>query len=68
MEINDIIAIISQIGLPAFICIFFLKRLSIQDDRNHEIMLTMRAAIDNNTEMIKQLIGRLEGWFNGKLD
>ena len=68
MEINEIITAVIQIGLPSVICIFFLKRLSIQDEHGFEIMKTMRESIDANTKAVSELILRVEAWINEKMD
>lgn len=56
MEFNDIIQAISTVGFPIIVGIFFLKRLSKQDERHAQQFDEMRKAVDNNTRVVNELL------------
>lgn len=56
MNINEIIQVISTVGFPIACAVFFLRRLSIQDDRHAKQFDQMTAAIDNNTKVVNELV------------
>ena len=51
-----VISAISTVGFPVLVALFFLYRLSKQDERHAEQFEEMRKSVDNNTQVIKELI------------
>ena len=51
-----IISGISTVGFPVAVAAFFLYRLTKQDERHAAQFEEMRKAIDNNTEVVKELV------------
>lgn len=51
-----IISAISTVGFPVIVAVFFLYRLSKQDERHAAQFEEMRKSIDNNTQVIKELM------------
>lgn len=51
-----IISGISTVGFPVAVAAFFLYRLAKQDERHIAQFEEMRQAINNNTEVIKELV------------
>ena len=56
MELMEIIQAVVQVGFPVVCSIFFLMRLSKQDDRHAQQFDEMRKAVDNNTKVINELL------------
>ena len=56
MELMEIIQAVVQVGFPVVCSIFFLMRLSKQDDRHAQQFYEMRKAVDNNTKVINELL------------
>ncbi len=51
-----VISAISTVGFPVLVALFFLYRLSKQDERHAEQFEEMRKSVDNNTQVIKELL------------
>ena len=51
-----IISGISTVGFPVAVAAFFLYRLAKQDERHAAQFEEMRQAVNNNTEVIKELV------------
>lgn len=51
-----VISAISTVGFPVLVALFFLYRLSKQDERHAEQFEEMRKSVDNNTQVIKELM------------
>lgn len=56
MEFMEIIQAVVQVGFPVVCSIFFLMRLSKQDERHAQQFDEMRKAVDNNTKVINELL------------
>lgn len=55
MEINAILQAISTIGLPAVLCVIFVRQQLKNDDYYKKMLEKMRETIDNNSDAIKNL-------------
>lgn len=55
MEINAILQAISTIGLPAVLCVIFVKQQLKNDDYYKKMLEKMRETIDNNSKAIENL-------------
>lgn len=60
MELNDIIQAVSGVGFPIVAVYFLWKRSNKQDDFFAAQYKELRTAIDNNTEVIKELISKIK--------
>lgn len=60
MELNDIIDAISRVGFPVVAVYFLWKRSTKQDDFFAAQYKELKTAINNNTEVIKELITRIK--------
>ena len=60
MELNEIIQAISGVGFPVVAVYFLWKRSTKQDDFFAAQYKELKTAIDNNTEVVKELIGKLK--------
>lgn len=56
MEFMEFIQAVVQVGFPVVCSIFFLMRLSKQDERHAQQFDEMRKAVDNNTKVINELL------------
>ena len=56
INLNDIAQLISTVGFPIFCAIFFLRRLSKQDERQEKQFDKLQEAIDNNTKVVNELL------------
>lgn len=55
MEINAVFQAISTIGLPAVLCVIFVKQQLKNDDYYKKMLEKMRETIDNNSKAIENL-------------
>lgn len=55
MEINAVFQAISTIGLPAVLCVIFVRQQLKNDDYYKKMLEKMRETIDNNSDAIKNL-------------
>lgn len=55
MEINVILQAISTIGLPAVLCVIFVRQQLKNDDYYKRMLEKMRETIDNNSKAIENL-------------
>ena len=55
MEINSILQAVSTIGLPAVLCVIFVRQQLKNDDYYKKMLEKMRETIDNNSDAIKNL-------------
>ena len=56
MELMEFVQAVVQVGFPVVCSIFFLMRLSKQDERHAQQFDEMRKAVDNNTKVINELL------------
>ena len=56
MDVNAVITMISSVGMPAVICIFFLWRLNKQDDKFYGQLEELKKTVDNNTSIVNELV------------
>ena len=56
MELMEIIQAVVQVGFPVVCSIFFLMRLSKQDERHANQFDEMRKAVENNTKVVNELL------------
>lgn len=55
MELNAILQAISTIGLPAVLCVIFVRQQLKNDDYYKKMLEKMRETIDNNSKAIENL-------------
>lgn len=55
MELNTILQAISTIGLPAVLCVIFVRQQLKNDDYYKRMLEKMRETIDNNSKAIENL-------------
>lgn len=55
MELNTVLQAISTIGLPAVLCVIFVKQQLKNDDYYKKMLEKMRETIDNNSKAIENL-------------
>lgn len=55
MEFMEIIQAVVQVGFPVICSIFFLMRLSKQDDRHNDQYDQLQVALNNNTKVVSEL-------------
>ena len=55
MELNTVLQAISTIGLPAVLCVIFVKQQLKNDDYYKRMLEKMRETIDNNSKAIENL-------------
>lgn len=55
MELNTVLQAISTIGLPAVLCVIFVKQQLKNDDYYKNMLEKMRETIDNNSKAIENL-------------
>lgn len=56
MELMEFVQAVIQVGFPVVCSLFFLMRLSKQDERHAQQFDEMRKAVDNNTKVINELL------------
>ena len=56
INLNDIAQLISTVGFPIATALFFLRRLSKQDERQEKQFDKLQEAIDNNTKVVNELL------------
>lgn len=62
MEVmNDFIALISNVGFPIFACIMMFKAMEKEREDHKEESEKWVEALNNNTNVMKTLISKLEG-------
>lgn len=62
MEImNDLVALISNVGFPIFACIMMFKAMEKEREDHKEESEKWVEALNNNTNVMKTLISKLEG-------
>ena len=62
MEVmNDFIALISNVGFPIFACIMMFKAMEKEREDHKEESEKWVEALNNNTNVMKSLISKLEG-------
>lgn len=55
MELNTVLQAISTIGLPAVLCVIFVRQQLKNDDYYKRMLEKMRETIDNNSKAIENL-------------
>lgn len=55
MELNGILQAVSTIGLPAVLCVIFVRQQLKNDDYYKKMLEKMRETIDNNSKAIENL-------------
>ena len=62
MEVmNDLVALISNVGFPIFACIMMFKAMEKEREDHKEESEKWVEALNNNTNVMKTLISKLEG-------
>lgn len=60
MTFQDIATLIGSYAFPVVMCILMWTGITKKDEQHREEMDTMRQAIDANTNILKELIVKLE--------
>lgn len=55
MELNTVLQAIGTVGLPAVLCVIFVKQQLKNDDYYKRMLEKMRETIDNNSKAIENL-------------
>lgn len=58
---NDLVALISNVGFPIFACIMMFKAMEKEKEDHKEESEKWVEALNNNTNVMKTLISKLEG-------
>lgn len=58
---NDLVALISNVGFPIFACIMMFKAMEKEREDHKEESEKWVEALNNNTNVMKTLISKLEG-------
>lgn len=62
MEVmNELVALISNVGFPIFACIMMFKAMEKEREDHKEESEKWVEALNNNTNVMKTLISKLEG-------
>ena len=57
---NEIVSLISNVGFPIFACIMIFKELEKQRDTHKTESEKWVEALNNNTNVMKELLNRME--------
>lgn len=60
MDANTITTLVGSLGFPCVMCFMMYKQMIKQQDQHTEEMLTLKEAINNNTNAITNLAAKLE--------
>lgn len=60
MTFQDVLSLIGSYAFPIVMCILMWSAIAKKDEQHREEMDTMRKAIDANTNVLKELIIKLE--------
>lgn len=58
---NELVALISNVGFPIFACIMMFKAMEKEREDHKEESEKWVEALNNNTNVMKTLISKLEG-------
>ena len=57
---NDLVALISNVGFPIFACIMMFKAMEKERENHKEESEKWVEALNNNTNVMKTLVSKLE--------
>lgn len=57
---NEIATLISNIGFPITIALILLKYVISTENKNNQMLISLKESIDHNSELLLALINKLE--------
>lgn len=57
---NEIATLISNIGFPITIALILLKYVISTENKNNQMLISLKGSIDHNSELLLALINKLE--------